>query len=396
MSIFDQHIDTTRLSRKKWEYEIERTGYQDLLSFGTADMDYHSPQPILEAIKAVAEEGHLGYPHIRASYYSTIEDWLSRNFGWKVNARKAVLPHVGIYMSCITAMDAFSEAGDEIIIQTPVHARFAQLVRDNGRVPVANPLKLVHGRYEMDYEQLESCITGRSKILWLCNPHNPVGRAWTAVELRKLGDICLRYGLRILTDDIYCDMVYPGHSYVPIASLSQELRQITISCYSPSKCFNTTGVNQSFTVIENEEMQERYKKSLHKTDLDYAISTIGLAVTEAAYNGSCDQWMKEFMVHVKGNYDFLVKFVQEKMPGAKVVEADSTYFGWVDLRCLAKSEEAADIFLNQAHVLVNDGAALGQGGKGFIRINLACPQDILEEGLIRMGRVYQAMASTSK
>lgn len=392
MKIFNQHIDTTGLSRKKWEYEIERTGFKDLLSFGTADMDYHSPQPILDSIKKVAQEGHLGYPHIRSSYYETIRLWLERSVGWKISAKESVIPHVGIYMSCITAMDAFSEPGDEVIIQTPVHARFTQLVTDNGRIAVSNPLRLVGNRYEMDYTQLETCFTEKTKILWLCNPHNPVGRAWTADELRKLGDICLKHGVYILSDDIYYDMVYPGFSYVPIASLSKELSEITASFYSPSKCYNTTGVNQSFTVIENKEMLERYRKSLHKTDLDYAINVIGLAITETACSGTCNKWLAEFMLHVKENHERLTQFIHEKMPGFSVVEADSTYFAWIDVSCLKiSSREVTDAFLHDAHVLVNDGSALGTGGEGYIRMNLACPGDVLKAGLERMAHVYKKL-----
>lgn len=391
---FDGHMDTGNLSRKKWEYEIERTGFQDLLSFGTADMDYHSPKPVLDAIRGVADAGHLGYPHIRDSYYQTIEQWLERLAGWKINGKESVTPHVGIYMACITAMDAFSEPGDEVIIQTPVHARFTQLVKDNGRVPVSNPLKVVDGRYEMDYEQLERCITEKTKILWICNPHNPVGRAWTAAELQRLGDICLSHGVYILSDDIYYGMVYSGVSYTPIASLSKELSQISITCYSPSKCYNTTGVNQSFTIIENPQMQEKYKKSLHKTDLDYAINIVGLAITEETCSGSCDGWLKDFMVYVKKNHEYLTEFVKEQMPGASVAEADSTYFGWIDMRNLhLPSEKIADAFLNEGHILVNDGAVLGTGGEGYIRMNLACPRDTLEMGLWRMAKVYRDLCA---
>lgn len=387
---FQQKIDTTHLSRKKWEYEIERTGYKDLLSFGTADMDYLCPQPILNAIHRVADVGHLGYPHIRAEYYDTIQAWLERTAGWKINARKSVIPHAGLYMSSITAMDAFSEPGDEIIIQSPVHTRFTQLVADNGRRSVCNPLKRVGDHYEMDYTQLESVITSRTRIFWLCNPHNPVGRAWTEEELRRLGEICLAHRLYIMTDDIYCGMVYPGYRYVPIASLSEELEQITVSCYSPSKCFNTTGANQSFVVIGNPEMRKKYRNSLHKTDFDYSINVIGLAITQAAYGDpECDRWLADFMVHIKENHDFLNAYIKEKMPGITSAETDSTYFAWLDISSLpGTSAEITRRILDEVHVLVNDGSVLGEGGEGYIRMNLACPLAVLEEGLDRIKKVF--------
>ena len=395
--VFNEIMDVSGLSRKKWEYEIERSGYEDLLCFGTADIDYHSPKPILDAIRAVADKGHLGYPHISSSYYGVIQNWLKRSAGWSVDTSKAVIPHVGVYMSCITAIDAFSEVGDEVVIQTPVHPRFAQLVRDNGRTVITNPLKRVGDCYEMDYENLKSVISQKTKILWLCNPHNPVGRAWTKEELLRLGDICKEHEILILSDDIYCGMVYPGYSYVPIASLSKDLADISISCYSPSKCYNTTGANQSFVIIENETLREKYKKSLHKTDLDYAINLIGLAITEAAYSGKCDKWLCEFMEHIASNHNFLVKFVSDKMPGVGVISADSTYFGWLDFRNLKMSSgEIVEEFLHDAHIVVNSGTDLGEGGEGYIRINLACPKSVLAEGLERMAKTYDTLLMKGK
>lgn len=390
--LFERPVNRSGLSAMKWEAEIARTGYSDLLSFGTADMDFASPQPVLDAVCAVAKSGHLGYPFIRDSYYRAIEDWLLRTAGWKVDARACTDVGVGIYFSVWVILDALTEPGDEVIIQRPVHSCFAQMVRDNGRTVVANPLKLAGNRYAIDFEQLERCFTPKTKLFWLCNPHNPVGRAWTGEELQTLGEICLRHGVWILSDDVYCGLVYPGHRYTPIASLSRELSERTVTCYSPSKSYNTTGIKFSYVLTENPELLDRYNRSLQKTDLHYGVNSIGLAVTEAAYN-HCDRWLADLMRHVERNHRLLTDFVAERMPGAAVTEADATYFGWIDFRGLGvPSKELTGIFEREAHVLLVDGASLGPGGEGFIRINLGCTEETLLEGLSRIEKVYRPIA----
>ncbi|SBV98763.1 Mimosine amino transferase [uncultured Eubacteriales bacterium] len=385
---FDLLPDRRHLSTLKWEYERARTGDPALLSFGTADMDFSSPKPILDAITQVAAQGHLGYPLVRDSYYAAIEGWLARTAGWQIDARACTATNVGIYTSIWTLLDALTAPGDEVIIQTPVHFCFSQLLRDNGRVAVPNPLLLTENGYTMDFDRLETLFTPKTKLFWLCNPHNPVGRAWREEELRRLGELCLRHGVTILSDDVYCGLVYPGHKYTPIASLSPELAQNSVICYSPSKSYNTTGVKFSFVVTENPRILQQYNQSLAKLDLNYGMNIFGLAVTEAAYD-HCDEWLSALMDYVRENHRLAEDFVAEHMPGARVCPADSTYFAWVDLRCLPMSSaRAVAHFEREAHILVNDGAGLGEGGEGFVRVNLACPRAVLREGLSRMERAY--------
>ena len=386
---FDEKVDRTGMNRMKWEAEIRRTGYEDLLCFGTADMDFRSPEPILNAIRQIADVGHLGYPCLTDSYYEAIDSWLLDNSGWAVDSRICSAPNVGIYTAVWCILDALTQPGDEVIIQTPVHFCFNQMLRDNGREPVVNPLVCREGRYEMDFEGLESCFTERTRLFWLCNPHNPVGRAWTCEELSRLAAICESHNVFILSDDVYCGLVYPGYCYTPIASLSEAVSKRTITCYSPSKSYNTTGVKFSFVIAENPELLERYNRSLKKLDLNYGLNLFGIGTSIAAFR-ECGPWIRCLMEYVENNYRYTVRTVRGRMPLADIAMADSTYFAWIDFRCLRFPDgEIGSFFEREAHVLISPGDELGPGGEGFIRLNLGCRRAVLEEGLARIADAYE-------
>lgn len=388
--IFDREINRFGMSTMKWEAEIERTGRKDLLCFGTADMDFLSPTPILDAIHKVANIGHLGYPFIQPSYYDSIVNWLKRLGKWDIK-KEWISSNVGIWPASWTIIDALTEPGDEIIIQTPVHFCFDTVTRDSGRIPVKNPLIQQDGRYTMDFEGLKRCFTNKTKLFWLCNPHNPVGRAWGREELERLSNICLQHGVKIISDDVYCGLIYSETHYTPIATISKEISMNSITCYSTSKTYNTTGDKHAFVVCENPEILEAYNNSLKKQNLNYGMNIFGLAITEAAYN-YCDSWVTELMEYVKGNYQLVKKTFEEKMPFVKLAKADATYFAWLDFRELNISRERfTDFFEKDANVSVEMGYKFGEGGEGFIRINLGCRRAILHAGLERIVHAYKKL-----
>lgn len=379
-------LDTGKayLNRRKWEEEWLNHNDQSLLSFGTADMDFKTPKPILDALQKVLENGHLGYQFIPDEYYEAIEKWLIRKSGWKIDAKNCTSHNVGIYMSIWMILEAIASPGDEIVIQTPVHFCFRQMLIDNGLVPVENPLVEINGRYTIDFDGLEKCISERTKAVWICNPHNPVGRAWTRDELEKVGDICLRHGVIIISDDVYCDLLYKGTKYTPIASISKEISNITITCYSTSKSYNTTGLRYSFVVCENSDLLSRYIEVLQRLDMTYGINTFGIVSTIAAFN-DCSDWLESLMAKVESNHELLKRIVEENIQGAVVSKADSTYFAWIDLRCLGlSSEELEEGLLEDAHLVVENGTHLGTGGEGFIRMNICCEEPTLLCGLERL------------
>ncbi len=374
---FTPYLDRSDISSMKWTAELLRSGDSDLICAGTADMDFASAPPILDAIRAVADRGHLGYPYVDDRFYDAIGGWLARTTGWQIDARQCVSANVGIYTSFWAILDTFTEPGDEVIIQTPVHFVFNSIICSNGRKTLQNPLKINNSRYEMDFEQLEACITERTKIFCLCNPHNPVGRAWTREELLRLADICLRHNILIVSDDVYCGLLYPGSVYTPIASLSPEISRNTISLFSTSKTYNTTGLRFSYVVMENPEHMARYMGAIRKANLFYGQNMMGIEATIAAYN-HCDAWVADLMTYVQGNFEILKQTLAEGLPTATIYKPDATYFAWVDLHGLGLSQaEITQLLEKQAHILVCPGDELGTGGDRFIRINMGCSHETM-------------------
>lgn len=368
----------------KWEYEKERTGYDDLISLGTADMDFRSPQPILDSISEIARNGHLGYPYIPDTFYDAIQAHLMEISSWKVDAKKCVSVNVGIYMGAWNALDVLTSPGDKIVILTPVHFCFRQIITMNGRKVIECPLQLENNEYHIDPEALRACLESGVRMLWICNPHNPVGRSWTAGELEEIADLCLKNDVLIMSDDVYCDLLFPGTGYTPIASLSKEISYRTVTLYSTSKSYNTTGLRFAYVVTENPQMFELYQDSLAKCDLNYGINIMGIAATVAAYT-ACGTWTGQLMSLISENHKMVSEYCAAHIPEADVVLADSTYFAWIDMRRLKlESRQLAYQLEEEEHMVVENGELFGKGGKGFIRVNLGTSPEYLRTGLKRL------------
>jgi len=377
------------LSRQKWECEEERTGFSDLICMGTADMDFKSPEAVLQALRQVLDRGHLGYPYITDRYYDAIHDWLLRTGSWEVDARNCVANNVGIYMAAWNALDVLTVPGDRIAVLTPVHFCFQKMISMNDRVVVECPLAQKNGNYVIDYQYLEACLKSNVKMLWLCNPHNPVGRAWTKEELEKIGTLCVENDVLIMSDDVYCGLLFPGVVYTPIASLSKEISSRTITLYSTSKCYNTTGLRHSFIVTENIETFMKYDESLTKCDLNYGVNIMGIEATIAAFN-ECDEWLSALMKQVEKNHELVAGYFTKNMPGAVVAPAEAAYFAWVDMRALGIDPQQLSYLIEQEeHMIVENGVGLGKGGSGFIRMNLATTEENLHEGVKRLKRFWE-------
>ncbi|MBR1918031.1 MAG: aminotransferase class I/II-fold pyridoxal phosphate-dependent enzyme [Spirochaetales bacterium] len=373
----------------KWDYERARTKDSSLIGAGTADMDFPAAKPIRDALSEVARIGYFGYPMLGDSYYEALESWMLRHAGIKVDARKEISHNFGIYPSVWNIFDAICHPGDEVIFSTPVHFCFEFMVRMNDLIPVMNPLRCVNGRYTFDFEQLETLFTKKTKIFWLCNPHNPVGRAWSKEELERVASICLKHNVWILSDDVYCGLLFRGTKYNPIASISPEISQKTITCYSASKSYNMTGIRHSFVYTSNKELLSRYNNSLQRLDLHYGMNVFGIKATEVALR-DCDQWLIELMDYIRINFDMFKEALGCELPELTVADSDSTYFAWVDLRSLKITEkDFGPLFEKRAHIVINPGDELGEGGKGFARINLACSHEVCNELIKRFIQVLK-------
>jgi len=377
-------VSKTVLPRMKWDYEKELTGYDDLLSFSTADMDFESPQPILDSIIEIAQSGHLGYPHIPDAFYDAIQAHFLKISSWEMDAKKCVSTNVGIYMAAWNVFDSLTSPGDKIVILTPVHFCFKHMITMNHRKVIECPLQLENNEYHIDFEKLRACLESNVRMLWICNPHNPIGHSWTVEELGKIADLCVKNDVLIMSDDVYCDLLFPGTKYTPMASLSKQVSYRTITLYSTSKSYNTTGLRFAYVVTENPQFFEKYQDSLARCDLNYGVNIMGIAATIAAYT-ACSEWTEKLMSLISANHQLVSEYCAAHIPDVSVIGADSTYFAWLDMRKLnLKSQQLAYQLEEEEHMIVENGESFGKGGKGFIRINLGTSSENLKAGLKRL------------
>lgn len=380
---FDEILDRTKLCSVKWDMEIERTGNKDLLGFGTADMDFRSAEEIGLALEQVAQRGHFGYPFKPASYYDAMEGFYERHFGWKLK-RQWIAHNVGIYPSMRPLIDQLTQVGEEIIYQPPVHFQFRNIIAAAGRVPIANPLKLVDDRYEFDFEHLASCVSSKTRMLLLCNPHNPVGRVWTKDELKRLSEFCARHKIVVVSDEVYCGLVFEGVRMTPFASVSHEALMNSVTLVSASKMFNLTGLKHSQVIAANPDLMQQYLEGLKRDTSGYGGSIFGHAATEVAYR-DCDYWLTAVMQYVAENYRHAETVLTEAVPHLKIRPTESTYFMWLDFSGYGLTyEEMVDLFERKYGLVLNYGHDYGPGGEGHVRLNIGTPRAILQQGLQRL------------
>ncbi|KAB2684186.1 MalY/PatB family protein [Brucella tritici] len=380
---FSRAIDRENLSTLKWEMEIDRLGAPDLLSFGTADLDFRSPPAVIDALHRAVESGHFGYPYRKPSYYDAVKGYLDRRFGWQIE-KSWIDSCVAIYPSIFAIISELTQPGDEIIYQPPVHHVFSGIVKANGRVPVANQLINRGGTYEMDFDGLKACITDRTKLLLLCSPHNPVGRVWTRDELEKLAQICAEHGIIVVSDEVYNGMLFPGVEFIPFAAVSEWAATNSYCVMSPSKPFNLTGLKHAVVITPNPELRESFRRGLPRADLMYGGSVLGYAAAEAAFR-DCDDWSEALMQHIASNHAYVTDLIQSLLPEVTIPSAEAAYFAWLDLTKLNTPKAVYESLIEkQAKLIVTYGEFMGPGGENHIRINLGTSRTVLEAGMRRL------------
>jgi len=385
---FDRVIDRRNTDSTKWGFNAKLFGDPNVLAMWVADMDFLAPAPVIEALKQRAEHGIFGYPHYSATYLEAISGWMSRRHQWTIQ-HEWVTSVPGVVPALALALRAFTQPGDKVIVQQPVYHPFAHITRNNGRQLVVNHLRLVNGRYEMDFDELEKLIDARTKVLILCSPHNPVGRVWTRDELAQLGEICVRRNVLILSDEIHHDLILPGYKHVPTACVSESIAENTVTFVAPSKTFNVPGLSAALVITPNARLRAQYNTELENAALLHGniFGNVGL---EAAYAHG-DAWLDQLLVYLQGNFDFLSAFLLENIPHIKLIAPEGTYLAWLDCRALGLSDTALhDLFLKRAKIALNDGKMFGAGGEGFVRLNLGCPRSILASALEQLARALTA------
>lgn len=380
---FDKMIDRKNTHSYKWDQAERLFGNPDILPLWVADMDFESPPAVREALLKRAGHGIYGYTIRSAAYIDAIVNWYRRRHNWQISP-DWLSDSPGIVTSLSIAVDAFSEPGSQVILQSPVYYPFYDVIRMNGRQVAANPLRLQSGKYEMDYGHLEELMAGGAKLLLLCNPHNPGGRVWTRAELERLAELCVKHGVTVISDEIHCDLVLPGHRHTPFASLSDEAANITLTCLAATKTFNLPGLQTSFIVASNREIKRVFDRRIKTLSLHMAGYFAQDAVT-AAYNTG-EEWLDALLHYVQGNMDFAIDYFSRHMPEIKPMRPEGTYLLWVDCRALGLDAKGLkDLMYNKAGVAFNEGSVFGPEGEGFLRINAACPRALLKQALDRFG-----------
>lgn len=367
----------------KYDFAREMGMPEDVLPLWVADMDFPTAPAVLERLHALAEHGIFGYTGVKDAYFSAVHNWYAQRFSWETQ-RSWLVTTPGVVFAIAIAIRAFTQKGDAILIQQPVYYPFADKVTENDRQLVVNPLILKDGRYEMDFADMERKIVDyHVKMLLLCSPHNPVGRVWTKEELLRVGEICQKHGVLVVSDEIHADFTYAGHTHRVFASVKSEFADFTITCTAPSKTFNLAGLQNSNIFIPNRQLRHAYKKELSACGCG-GTNCMGMAACQAAYEAGAD-WLEQLKQYLAGNLAYIRQFLREKLPDIALIEPEGTYLVWLDLRKLGLTEQQQrQLIVQDAKLWLDTGTLFGQGGEGFERINIACPRTTIKQAMQRL------------
>jgi cystathionine beta-lyase len=380
---FDTVIDRKNTNSLKWDFAVERGHPADVLPLWVADMDFPAPQPVLDALRRAVDHGIFGYSETKEDYYRAVSGWFRDRFGWETKPEWLVKTP-GVVFALAMAVRALTKPGDAVLIQPPVYYPFFSVVRDNDRKLVESPLVYENGRYSIDFTDFEEKITQNGvKLFILCSPHNPVGRVWTREELQKLGDICQRHGVFVVSDEIHCDFAFPEHPHTVFAAAAPALAERSIVCTAPSKTFNLAGLQTSNIWISDEKVRAAFLKEIDRSGYSQ-LNSLGLVACQAAYE-SGGEWLGQCRAYLRGSLDFLQDFLAQHIPEIRLVEPEGTYFAWLDCSRLGLGrKELNDLVANRARLWLDAGHIFGGGADQFQRVVLACPRATLEQALTRL------------
>lgn len=380
---FDRIIDRKGTQSLKYDFAQKRGMPEDVLPLWVADMDFETSSYIVDALIERARHGIFGYSEVKEPYFEILKGWMKRHHDWDIR-EEWLLKTPGIVTALALAVKAYTEPGDGVLLQLPVYYPFSEVIVDNKRKVVSNTLYLGEdNRYHIDFEDFErKIIEEKIKLFLLCNPHNPVGRVWTKEELIRLGDICVKHHVKVVSDEIHADFVFRGRHQV-FAGLKKEFEDISITCTSPSKTFNMAGLSISNIFIANQELRRQFRKQMDAAGISQ-LGIMGLVACEAAYSKG-EEWYRAMHAYVKENIAFVKSFVEEKLEGVNMTEHEGTYLVWLDFRETGLTvEELEHLVIQKARLWLDSGKIFGDSGKGFQRINVACPRSVLAEALERI------------
>ena len=375
---FDTVLPRRGSNSCKWDSAADA----EVLPMWVADMDFRVAPAIIEALHKRVEHGIFGYTHVPDSYYEAVTGWFARRHNWNIQRDWIVyLPSVVPALSA--TIKALAKPGDNILIQGPVYNHFYSSIRNNGCTPLSSSLVYANNTYTIDYEDLErKAASPHTHLMILCNPHNPAGRVWTRNELQRIGEICIRHGVTVLSDEIHCELVMPGHTYTPFAAISEEFLQHSVTCMSPSKAFNIAGLQIANIVCADAERREKIVRAININEV-CDVNAFGIEAAQAAYNKSED-WLEQLLEYLHGNYRYMQEFCRKHLPEFPLTILEGTYLVWMDCSTLGKPVAELEQKLMERNLLwLNAGTMYGPEGEGFMRWNIACPRTTLTDGLQR-------------
>ncbi len=377
---FDKIVDRTGSGDLKHEVLAERYGRADLLPLWVADMDFETPEFITDALRRRLEHSLFGYTVEPKDYWPTVQKWIKDHHGWDV--KREWLSYIpGIVKGIGMVINVFTKPDEKVIIQPPVYHPFRLTPEGNGREVVYNPLKEnSDGSYSMDFDNLEEVADDKCKVLILSNPHNPAGIVWDKDTLARLAEFCYDHNILVISDEIHCDMALWGNTHVPFATASDKAAQSSITFGAPSKTFNIAGIVSSYSIIPNDEIRNRFYTWLAANELNEAPMFSPIATIAAFKNG--EQWRKAMLHYVEQNIIFMEEYCKTHLPKIKPLRPEASFLVWLDCRALGLNhEQLIDLFVNKAHLALNDGEMFGKGGAGFMRVNVGTPRAILTKAL---------------
>lgn len=379
---FSRPTDRRGTDSYKWDSAPEA----DIIPLWVADMDFETFPAITEALQRRVAHGIFGYTRVPEAYYEAVCRWFKKRHGWHIN-REDIIYTSGVVPAVSAVIKALTLPGDQVIVQGPVYNCFFSSIRNNGCETVSNSLiyNKEELRYEIDFDDLERKLKHeRARLMLLCNPHNPGGRVWTRDELTRVAELCRKYGVRVVSDEIHCELTLYDNEYVPFGSLPDELSRGSITCCSPSKAFNTAGLQIANIVCRDAEVRNRIDRAININEV-CDVNPFGVIALQAAYSDEGYEWLTQLRAYISANYDLLLERFARELPKCKVMRMEGTYLAWIDCSELhIPSDEIEEMLMHENKVWVNAGSMYGAEGAAFIRINMACTSELLNEGITRI------------
>ena len=379
---FNKPVDRRGSHCIKYDALDKFFGRDDLLPLWVADMDFETPDFIIDAMRRRLDHAVMGYPAQYDGYWNSIISWIESHHGWRVKQEwMRYIP--GIVKGISMVLQAFTKPGDKVIIQPPVYHPFRNVPMHNGREVIENPLRQVGGWYDMDFEHLESILDDKCKVLILANPHNPIGITWSRETLCRLADIAVKYNLVVISDEIHCDMALYGNRHIPFASVSEAAASCSITFGAPSKTFNIAGIVSSYAIVSDEALRQKFFSWLEANEMDMA-TIFAMTATEAAFTQG-EEWRQQMLRHIESNIDYVEAFLNENIPAVKLIRPQASFLVWLDFSALGLEHKTLiDLLQDEAHLAMNDGAMFGREGEQHTRLNVGTQRQVLEQAMAQL------------